>query len=568
MAKKSRAYTFTTNPVMKMSRTALPLSFNRLMSVSLGKLYPMYCEEVLPGDTFKVNTNIVSRLSSAFLKVPYANLFLDTYWFFVPFRLVYKRWSEIFGDNPNGYWTNPETVTLPTVRYSNYNADSTYVSKGTVWDYLGCPIVNNSSDLNEHYLPNVNVAYTRAFGLIWNYWFRDENYMQPVNVNTGEIGDTGYEAADGSPYEQPNSRPWGVNNYNGLLPPVARMHDYFSSALPSAQKGNPVGIFNDASVPVVSADYLHSMGNPIKLGNESSSGLISHTNGFVVTDGLGTLQNETGAPFSGSTADVNASNLVADFTGVNVNDLRIAFQTQKLLERSARGGTRYAEYLLSAFGVSAPDSRLQVPEYLGGKRLTIGISQVANTSTDVGTLGAYSLSDGRTGFSKAFSEAGIILGVCCLRQFHSYSQGIHPRFTRSKRSDFYDPIFANIGEMPIKTEEIFINSCFDGQTSYALETNNFGFQEAWASYRYHPNEICGQMKSQARDSLDVWHIGDEYLNPPVLGTSFLTETPNYLDRVITVDSDVQDQFVLDIYHDVNTVRVMPARSIPGLIDHH
>ncbi|WP_214282020.1 major capsid protein, partial [Escherichia coli] len=259
----------------------------------------------------------------------------------------------------------------------------------------------------------------------------------------------------------------------------------------------------------------------------------------------------------------------SDMTVANVNDLRFAFQLQKMLEKDARGGTRYREYLQSHFGVTSPDSRMQVPEFLGGARLPVSIEQVEQTTpgegaNTVGQVGAYSLSNGRSGFTKGFVEHGFVIGVLCVRQHHTYQQGIEKFWTRNKRTDFYDPVFANIGEQPIYQSELY----YDNSDTADYSNTVFGYQEAWADYRYKPSRISGELRSTATNSMDIWHLGDNYANAPILGNQFLSETTEYLDRALAVPSTTANQFIIDIYTENEMIRPMPVYSVPGLIDHH
>lgn len=578
---KNSQFTFSANPSVTMRRTKFQLGYNKLMSANMGTLYPFYFEEVLPGDSFKVHSKILSRITTALVKPAFANIFLDVYYFFVPSRICYDKWVNIFGENTEGHWANVQSYSVPKipVQFRSVASENKVVS-GSVADYLEVPLstFQNGATSNKY----ISALPFRAFALIYNDWFRDENYMDPVAVSKGELNSLSDEYLNGDA--------WSVNNYTGMLPKVSKFHDYMTSLLPSPQKGNAVDVLSNTFLPLSVTNSLSSLGGVPKFNNGdygrflqvSSSGELRMVDsvGFSLPQGSlsdGRTVNYSsgssgGIPFSDTNINVSGvgskaitdTNLGVTFpNSLNVNDLRLAFQTQKILERDARGGTRYVEYIKSAFGVSSPDARLQRPEFLGGKRLTIGISQVAQTTgaseKELGSLGGYSLSDGDSGFSKAFVEAGYVIGVLCYRQYHSYSQGLDERMTRFDRFDFYDPALAHLGEVAVPKSVLYAGASSDQILGYA---------PIWTSYRYHNNAICGQMRSDAENSLDVWHIGDEYSNVPTMNAQFLEETPNFLDRVLAVDSSVQDQFILDIYNQVEAVRVMPAHSIPGLIDHY
>lgn len=539
----SKNFTFNNAPSIQMRRSRINgLSYGVNTSMSLGTLYPIYCEEILPGDSFKVKTNQITRLTSSFIKPIYGNIFADVFYFFVPWRLVYDDFPCVFGENRDGYWANQQEYTVPV-------RDNQVVYSKSVADYLEMPLGIQSQA--------VTTMYHRAFALIWNEWFRDENYQEPVKINKGQ--NTGGEIF--------NQDPWSVNNYTGLCPPVSKYRDYFTSVLPSPQKGESIGLQTFLSdLPIMTGadhevntragmQFMNGIGAPID--NDGILGI-----GVGITGArLGLEYNSNFAP----SQDLIPSNLWASVDGaqtMTVNDLRLAFQAQKILERDALG-TRYVEHILNTFGVTNPDSRLQRPELLNASRYNINIQQVANTSgtaeQKLASLGAYSLSHGKSGFEKGFSEYGCIIGCMCLRQYHSYQQGTPRRYTRSKRLDYYNPALAYIGMTPVYSTEIFAS---------APATDIFGYQRAWNEYRHHQNAITGEMRSEADNSLDIWHIGDEYENAPVASAEFITETPNYVDRVISVDSSVQDQFILDIWHDVEAIRVMPSNPMPGLIDHY
>lgn len=554
----SKNFVFNSNAVITMSREKNNISYGKTMSANLGTLFPCYFEEVLPGDTFKVRSEIVTRVTSSFIKPAFANIFLDVWTFFVPSRLCYDRWKEIFGENPNGFWTNnADVVTVPT---TPINEDH-QVSFRSVANYLGLPVQSVSNENQK----DVSLLPFRAFALIYNEWFRNQNYIDPVAVSTGE--------AHSLSNEYINDNEWSTTNYTGRCPKVGKLHDMFSSVLPSPQKGEAVDVIPGAFLPLDASSDMHSLSSSIKLtATPPSGGSLNYASSLWVKGDGELIRPESVTAGTGNIVNANSPVYPIDSTnlgvnlasGLTVNDLRLAFQTQRILERDARGGSRYIEYIKSAFGVSSPDARLQRPELLSSKRLSIGISQVAQTSASsdgsaLGSLGGYSLNKGDCGFSKAFVEHGYIISCLAFRQFHTYQSGIEQRFTRKGRFDFYDPALAFIGEQPCYKREIFAD---------VPDDEIFGYLPAWTSYRYHNNEISGQMCSNAQDSLDVWHIADEYANAPTANAQFMNETPQFLDRVLSVSSDVQDQFILDIWHDVETVRVMPSNPAPGLIDHH
>lgn len=531
---------FSTVPNINISRSKFTARYHHKTSFNMGKLIPFDVIEVLPGDTFKLKMNEVCRISSALIRPIMDNLFLDVYYFFVPNRLSMNKWPEVMGENKKGHW-------VPAKEQEVYTATLMGVKQGSLADYFGLPLFNTMSYITCSMLP------FNAYALIWNEYFRDQNNQDPVQLKTAN-----YTAGN-------LVKEWSPTEYIQAYPaPVCKLHDYFTSALPAPQKGNAVTIPLLGDAPVTNGSDFANKFRPkvLNQNNETVVGLLASD----VTTDQG-LVYQAGQSAATSPAFLN---LMADMSNVSassVNDLRFAFQLQKMLEKDARGGTRYREYLQSHFGVTSPDSRMQVPEFLGGARLPVSIEQVEQTTpgegaNTVGQVGAYSLSNGRSGFTKGFVEHGFVIGVLCVRQHHTYQQGLEKFWTRKKRTDFYDPVFANIGEQPIYQSELF----FDAENDNTKTV--FGYQEAWADYRYKPSRISGELRSTATNSMDVWHLGDNYANAPILGNQFLSETTEYLDRSLAVPSTTSNQFIIDIYTENEMIRPMPVYSVPGLIDHH
>ncbi|QXN75030.1 major capsid protein [Microvirus mar10] len=572
MARKS-SYTVSGVPLNRFSRSQFDLSHGHKTSASMGYLYPLDPIEVLPGDTFKGEFNLVARLSSSFVKPIMDNIFIDVYHFFVPSRILYVNFVNIFGENTESAWANTQEYEVPFVSSSmnNFLEPNQAGSSAQVGCHFGLPIDMDLDSMEGGI--NLSVLPFRAFAMVYNDFFRDQNSIPPMNITKGETTDN----------EGFNTNPWSPSNYTGLVPKVAKLHDYFTSALPSPQKGDAVDIPLSlvSPIPVVARPEEHTTiydGTPLKIITQTNA----YSNGVIATDGAGanrSLQIKQNSNTSGDGYDFGITNMYAEpgsyLTDLTVNELRLAFQTQKMLERDARCGTRYVEYLLGHWGVTSGDSRLQRPEFLGGRRIPINVQQIAQTTgfstssapNTLAQLGAYSLSGGRSKFTKSFVEHGYIISCFCIRQFHSYQQGIPKLWQRKKRLDFYEPVFANIGEQPI-----YQNQLFTSQTTNAIGANGsrpiFGYQEAWAEYRQLPNIISGQMNSNSNDSLDIWHLGDIYASAPILGEQFINETDANLNRVITVNSSSQDQFILDFWEDLKAVRNMPTYSVPSLIDHN
>lgn len=554
---------FALNPSVDISRSTFDRSSSVKLSFDVGDLIPFYVDEVLPGDTFKISTSRVVRMQTLLTPIM-DNLYLDTYYFFVPNRLVWDHWREFNGENTQSAWVQTVEYSIPQV-----TAPTGGWQVGTLADYFGIPTGVDGLSVNA--LP------FRAYGLIVNEWFRDENLVDPLVIPKGDATQAG---SNGTDYKQ--------DVVNGGMPFVAaKYHDYFTSALPSPQKGPDVSIpvASGGAFPVFATTDYHDVSNLPKFSDGTNVPLVVY--GSVATDSpfkyvnvrasgvagaaVGNIQSET--PFTSNEgnkmqAPVNLWAMDTNPQSATINQLRLAFQIQKLYERDARGGTRYIEILKSHFGVTSPDARLQRPEYLGGNRIPVTINQVVQQSgtisgsTPQGTTSAMSLTtDVNDDFTRSFTEHGFVIGVMVARYDHTYQQGIERMWSRLTRFDYYWPVFANIGEQAIKNKEIYAQGT-------AVDDEVFGYQEAWSEYRYKPNRVAGEMRSTYRQSLDVWHLGDDYTSLPRLSASWIQEDKNTVDRVLAVQSSIANQLFADIYVKNLCTRPMPTYSIPGLIDHH
>lgn len=535
-------------PQVRMNRSKFDLSKGVKTTMSVGRLYPIDIQEVLPGDTFKNKTVCVARVTSSFFKPVMDNAFMDIYHFFVPYRLLYKDSERVFGNpNPSAYEDNDLSS------FPSFGSQQTVVS-GSIADYLGLPVGRIPGD--------ISVLPFRAFAKVYDQWFRNENVVDEVYIQSGaKVASENLNANDFAP-----------NNYTGMPPYVGKKKDYFTSCLPSPQKGAPVSVSLSGNLPVTTSSptsplILQSVGDAMKQIAVTSPNTPISTDSSVDIIGnyLGssTLGANTYLTLANNQLQVDAS----DINFANINDLRFAFQLQKMLERDALYGSRYNEYLLGHFGVTSPDARLQFTEYLGGARIPIGVQQVAQTSegtenSPLANLGAFSLSNGRSRYSKGFVEHGYILTVACIRTMHTYQQGINKMWSRLERNDFYDPLYATLGEQPVYKSELYAV----GQNS--VKGDIFGYNEAWADYRYSPSRVSGQMRSGIVNTLDKWHFADYYSNAPTLTEDFTDETSLFFDRTVSVPSESQDNFICDFWFDTKATRVMPLYSIPGLIDHH
>lgn len=545
---------FALNPTrLDMSRSKFDRSFSLKTSFNVGDIVPFYVDEVLPGDTFNVKTSKVVRMQTLITPIM-DNIYLDTYYFFVPNRLVWEHWKQFNGENTESAW-------LPSTEYSipQLTAPAGGWSVGTIADYMGIP--TGVANLSVSALP------FRAYALICNEWFRDENLCDPLVVPTGDATVAGSNTVA------------SVEDYaKGATPyKAAKYHDYFTSCLPAPQKGPDVGIGLTGNVPVVGNGKVLGLTNGASFaGVYNSGGLNISTDLYgasVSTSGSGNgLNGALGVPTVDQlSGDLSKSGLVADLGALNsvtINQLRLAFQIQKLYEKDARGGTRYTEILKTHFGVTSPDSRLQRPEYLGGNRVPININQVVQNSatvegeTPLGNVAGYSVtSDTHFDFRQSFTEHGFVIGVMVARYDHTYQQGIERFWSRKTRFDYYWPVLANIGEQAVLNKEIYAQGTVE-------DDEVFGYQEAWGDYRYKPNRVTGEMRSQYAQSLDVWHLGDDYTKLPSLSAEWIVEDKTNVDRVLAVTSTNANQLFADLYINNQTTRPMPMYSIPGLVDHH
>lgn len=561
---------FSELPAAQIQRSTFDRSASYKTSFNAGDLIPFYVDEVLPGDTFDITTAKVVR-SQTMLTPVMDNLFLDTYFFFVPNRLVWQHWKEFCGENTAGAWAPDVEYTIPTIAPPSGGFQS-----GTLADYFGLPVGvewQASDDLAPSALP------FRAYALICNEFFRDENLSDPLLIPLDDANQTG---TNGDNYISDVA--------NGGKPfKAAKYHDYFTSALPAPQKGQAVGIpievpgFAGGTFPVAAGPfpesipskayplmYMHgtegvqvpanreyTMNTSDRWTISKASGvdatLSDHANGYVISP----LNLQTTIPPAGDGDSTEVS--------FSVNELRLAFAYQRFLESLARNGSRYTELLLGLFGVRSPDASLQRPEYLGGNRVPISISEVTNnaqTEKDfLGDLGAKSqTSDVHHDLQKSFTEHGYIIGVMVARYDHSYAQGLQRFWTRKTFTDFYNPKFAHLGEVPIYQAEIYANGNFSKEKV-------FGYQEIWADYRYRPNMVTGEMRPGVENSLAFWHLADNYSEAPTLSDGWIREDKTNVDRVLAVTSAAANQFWADVYIQNKCTRPMPMYSVPGMLDH-
>lgn len=544
---------FSVNPInLDIQRSKFVRPSTHKTTFNAGNLIPIYVDEVLPGDTFKMRMSSVIRMSTPIYPVM-DNANMDVYFFFVPNRLVWEHWKEFFGENNTTHWEQPVEYEVPQI-----TSPTGGWAKGTIADYMGIPTL--ISNISVQALP------FRAYCKIWNDWFRDQNLKDPAMISLDETTTAGANTGD-----------YVTNAEKGALPlKVAKYHDYFTAALPEPQKGPEVTIGGVGGyMPVITKDELVTdTQKNLKWygpGNTTASNFaIGYTSQVNQRGANDTKAASLGSGFT-SVSPVAPANLWADMTtgtATSINALRQAFAIQRLYEKNARGGTRYIEIIKAHFGVQSPDARQQRSEYLGGTRVPINMDQVVQTSntaegsTPQGNTAAYSLTAfNESMFTKSFTEHGYIIGLACIRTEHTYQQGIERFWSRKKMLDYYFPTLANLGEQAILNKEIYAQGT-------ATDEEAFGYQEAWAEYRYKPSRVSGAMRSNYQTTLDAWHYADKYASQPILSSEWIDETSANIDRTLAVQSATEDQFIADFYFACEATRPMPLYSIPGLIDHH
>lgn len=550
---------------MERPRSKFDRSHQLLTTINEGDLVPIYCDEVLPGDTAKVQLNGLIRMSTPIYPVM-DNAYMDTYFFFVPSRLLWEHWENMFGENNTDYWAEKTEYSTPTCTIGGKSG----LNNGSIGDYFGLPTgINNAIKVNA--LP------ARAYAMIYNEWFRDENVEAPIMLGYKKT-DTAYAVDDPGSITAYANRPDQTATTNeatlySLKPAKAgKFHDYFTSCLPSPLKSEPVEINLTGNAPINMFKDVDLTTLGTKNGTQNRIYLNS-TEGTLMTAAQITQNDQTGV--SAIVGSKTSSSLIADeaylganLSGVNaisIADLRMSIALQHIFEADARNGTRYREFLSGTWGVTSPDSRLQIPEYIGGQRIAINVNQVVQTSqTDsttgqaLGNTAAYSLTTcSKEMVDYAATEYGYIIGLAVVRVEHSYQQGIATKWTRGGRFTYYDPRLAALGEQPVYNREIYAQGT-------AEDNEIFGYQEAWADYRYKPSYVTGEMRSNYQTSLDAWHYADDYKALPRLSAEWIQEGQQNIDRTIAVTSNVSHQFLCDFYFTEDWYREMPIYSIPGI----
>lgn len=523
--KSVMTHRFAEVPNVEIPRSTFDRSHGYKTTFDAGYLVPVFVDEALPGDTFKLNMTGFARLSTPVYPIM-DNMYMDTFFFAVPIRILWENWKRFMGERD----PDPDSsidYTCPIID------DLQNASNETLWDYFGLPTLVNAIYEFDAFIP-------RAYNRIWNDWFRDQNLQDsvPVNIDDGPDSEADYE-----------------------LLRRGKRHDYFTSCLPWLQKGDAVLMSLGIQAPVtgIGVNSTSWLTGPANAWETDGSGAVQYANYIYSSSGGGVLiaeedPNNTGYP--NFWADLSAA------TGPTINELREAVQVQRLLERDARSGTRYPEIIESHFGVTSPDSRMQRPEYLGGGSTPVMITPIANTDTSLGVLGAMGTASFKGhGFVKSFTEHCVIIGLVNVRADLTYQEGIERMWNRQTRYDFYWPTLAHLGEQAVLNKEIYVDAADIG--SGAID-DVFGYQERYAEYRYKPSRITGKFRSNDPATLDAWHLGIEFGATPTLDDTFIEDNPP-IDRVIAVPSE--PHFIFDSYINCICTRPMPVYSVPGLIDH-
>lgn len=550
-------------PHAEIRRARFKRDFSLLTTINEGDLVPIYCDEVLPADTFKINLNSLVRMATPLYPVM-DNAYMDFYFFFVPARLLWEHFVNLMGQNDKTFWAETTEYTTPVT-----TAPAGGWKVGTIADYFGIP--TGVSGLKVNSMP------FRAYVKIWNEWFRDENLQQPAQMTMGDETTAGSNGeTTGKQNELGKSTLpltlGGETDYiteaqKGAKPlKVCKYKDYFTSCLPSPLKAaEPVNIPMTGNAPVglYKNNKLTDFGTVsgktgIYFNENNRAAILNSQNG----DRTSTVSGSTSP--TGGTADIAylGANL-STVSATTINELRNAIAVQHIFERDARTGTRYKEILNGAWGVTSPDARLDRSEYIGGYRMPININQVIQTSsTDTtspqGNTAAYSMTTlSREMCTYSATEHGYVIGLAAARVDHSYQQGLSRMWTRSTRFSYYDPMLANLGEQAVLNQEIYAQG-------NATDTEVFGYQEAWADYRYRTNMVTSEMRSSYAQTLDAWHYADKYSELPKLSSSWIKEGTENIDRTLAVKSGLSHQFICNFFYDQTWTRPMPIYSVPGL----
>lgn len=547
---------FNQIPQMKASRTRFNRDQTILTTFDAGRLIPFYVDEVLPGDTFSVDTAAIIRMTTP--KYPVMDdCFIDFYYFFCPNRILWDDFKYFMGEVEETPWMPTKTYKVPQIKIEN--AQKQIIPyEGSILDYMGVP---TKCIIAPEKKSSINALPIRAYVKIWNEFFRDENVENAATIKTTSEDVQYKDQALEEQFELTLQQA-----YKGGRPlPVNKFHDYFTSCLPYPQRGPDVTIPMSGLYPVELRDLAGQ--KPQKTIFMNGTGTMA---AGTIDGGGGGAATVTGATTSGGSTAIQGNlyvNLAGDLTATGaqatINQLRQAISVQQYYEALARGGSRYREQVQALWDVTISDKTVQVPEYLGGGRYHININQIVQTSgqqsnndTPIGETGAMSVTPiNESSFTKSFEEHGYLIGVCCVRHNRSYQQGLERFWSRKDRLDYYVPQFANIGEQPVKKKEIML-------TGEASDEEVFGYQEAWAEYRMKPNRVSGLMRSNATGTLDFWHYADNYEKVPTLSQEWMAEGKKEIARTLIVQNEPQFFGAIRVAN--KTTRRMPLYSVPGL----
>ena len=546
---------FNQIPEMKASRTRFNRDQTILTTFDSGKLIPFYVDEVLPGDTFNVNTAAIIRMSTP--KYPVMDdAFIDFYYFYCPNRILWDNFKQFMGEVEETPWMPTKTYKVPQIKI-NGTEETSLPYEGSILDYMGVPTkVKGKFEVNA--LP------IRAYVKIWNEFFRDENVDNAAVIKTDDA-DVTYEDSSTESIDQVLK----IAYKGGRCLPVNKFHDYFTSCLPYPQRGPAVTIPMTGNAEVKAYSGAAENKNEVSLnvlgfnqnGQSSTKNVL---NGMISANGKFPVQlNGKSIAYEKDLTEIDAAYLGADLstvTATTINDLRKAVAVQQYYEALARGGSRYREQVQALWNVTISDKTVQIPEYLGGGRYHININQIVQTAendnTPLGETGAMSVTPiNESSFTKSFEEHGFVIGVCCVRHNRSYQQGLERFWSREDRLDYYVPQFANLGEQPVKKKEIML-------TGTETDEETFGYQEAWADYRMKPNRVSGLMRSNATGTLDFWHYADNYTTAPTLSQGWMEEGKNEIARTLVIQNEPQFFGAIRVAN--KTTRRMPLYSVPGL----
>lgn len=555
------SYRFSMAPNISVPRSKFHMPFNHVTSFNHGKLVPIDCFEVLPGDQFNLDMSAIIRMSTPIAPL-FSNIKARVHAFFIPMRLVWDHTKEFYGENRTSAGYQSYNYQIPRV---GLGPDDVNPVVGSVSHYLGKPLAN-SLQTGHGYSVYTSVLKERCYYLVWNEYYRAQQLQGPVLLKTDDTGDIGTIQAGNSDYNSNQSINWQTTCMN-----VCKEFDYFTACTTSPQYGSAVSLPLGTSAPIIGDSSLHLVGsNGLKFGSNTGSTIGAFSTKTLGTNASGQVTGYgTSAP-SGTATQATATNMIADLsnaTAASINTIRYAFACQKWLER-ANFGSRFFEMLNLHYGITSPDARLQRPEYLGGKEFYINVDQVistagfgSGTSQELGQLGAVSVTGlkGSNIFRKAFVEPGYVLVLLSTTHERSYTQGILREDTRVNKFDFYFPEFCNLGDQNVHKYEIALTG--DGH-----DDDTFGYQEHWAEYRYRPNRVSGILDPSAPNSLDFWTTAEKFTSMPTLSNTFIMEDRKNLVRGLTTGNTGPD-YIADIYFDYTAIREMPLYTIPGLIDH-